>query len=52
MQKCKNFCKKKKKCCSLEKNADSSKIKEVLVLKGIFSKTTYVYVLMYQILGF
>ena len=32
-----------------EKSADISKIKEVLVLKGIFSEITYVYVLIYQI---
>ena len=33
-------------------NADTSKIKEVLVLKGIFPKTKYVCVLKYQILSF
>ena len=33
----------------LQKNADISKIKKFLVLKGIFSKTTYVFVLTYQI---
>ena len=31
------------------KNADISKIKEVLVLKGIFSKTTYMCVVMQPI---
>ena len=38
-----------KKHCSFEKNADISKIKRALVLKGIFSETTYVCVLMCQI---
>ena len=35
-----------------KKYADISKIKVVVVLKGIFSKTTYVYVLTYQISSF
>ena len=33
----------------LQKNADISKIKRTLVLKGILSKTAYVSVLTYQI---
>ena len=33
----------------LQKNGDISKIKGLVVLKGIFSKTAYVLVLMYQI---
>ena len=32
-----------------QNNADVSKIKEFLLLKGIFSETTYVFVPMYQI---
>ena len=36
----------------LHKNADISKIKGVMGLKGIFPKTTYVYVLTYQISNF
>ena len=36
----------------LEKHADISKNKRVLVLKGIFSETTYVFVLTYQISSF
>ena len=36
----------------LLKNRDISKIKKVLVLKSIFSKTTYVCVLTYQISSF
>ena len=36
----------------LQKNADISKIRTALVLKGIFSKTEYVCVVMYQILNF
>ena len=36
----------------LQKNADISKVKRALVLKGIFSETTYVCVLMYQISRF
>ena len=36
----------------LQKNADISKIKRSLVLKGIFSETTYVFVLTYQIWSF
>ena len=39
------FCQKIEIFC--QKNADFSKIKRTLVLKGIFSKTTYVCVLMY-----
>ena len=35
-----------------KKNANISKIKEVLVLKGIFSETTYVCILTYQISSF
>ena len=35
-----------------EKNADITKIKEVLVLEGIFSETTCVVVLTYQISSF
>ena len=35
-----------------KKNADISKIKEVLVLKGIFSETAYVCILTYQISSF
>ena len=33
-------------------NADISKIKGILVLKGIFSGTTYAFVLKYQISSF
>ena len=33
----------------LKKNAEISKIKRALVPKGMFSKTKYVFVLMYQI---
>ena len=33
----------------LQKNADINKIKKALVLKDIFSETTYVCVLTYQI---
>ena len=33
----------------LQKNADISEIKEVLVLKGLFSESTYLCVLTYQI---
>ena len=33
----------------LQKNAEINKIKGVLVLKGIFYETTYVFVLTYQI---
>ena len=36
----------------LQGNADISKIKRALVRKGIFSETTYVYVLTYQISSF
>ena len=36
----------------LEKNADNSKIKGILVLKGIYSGTTYAFVLKYQISSF
>ena len=36
----------------LQKNADISKIKRVLVLKGIFSETKFVCVLTYQISSF
>ena len=36
----------------LPKYADNSKIKEILIVKGIFSETTYVYVLTYQISSF
>ena len=36
----------------LQKNANISKIKEVLVLKGIFSETTYMCILTYQISSF
>ena len=36
----------------LQKNADISKIKWVLVLKGIFSKTMFVCVFRYQVLSF
>ena len=32
----------------LQKNTDISEIKEVLVQKGIFFETTYVFVLAYQ----
>ena len=42
-----SFCNNKTK-----KNADMSKITEALALKGIFSETTYVCVLKYQISGF
>ena len=43
---------KKKKLIFFAKNADISKIKGVLVFKGIFSETTYVCVLTYQISSF
>ena len=33
----------------LQKNAEINKIKGILVLKGIFYETTYVFVLTYQI---
>ena len=36
----------------LLKNTDISKIKRVLVLKDIFSKATYVFVLTYQVSSF
>ena len=36
----------------LQKNAEISKIKGFLVLKGIYSETTYVFVLTYQISSF
>ena len=36
----------------LQKSADISKIKRVLVLKGIFSETAYVRVLKYPISSF
>ena len=36
----------------LQKNADISKIKGILVLESILSKTTYVCVLTYQISSF
>ena len=36
----------------LPKNADTNKIKGVLVLKDIFSETAYVHVLTYQISHF
>ena len=36
----------------LQKNADISKIKEFLVLKGIFSEETYICFLTYQISSF
>ena len=36
----------------LQKKGDISKIKGVLVLKGIFSETTYVRVLTYQVSNF
>ena len=35
-----------------QKHSDISKIGGVLVLKGIFSETTYVCLLIYQILSF
>ena len=35
-----------------KKNANIRKIKEVLVLEGIFSETTYVFVPTYQISSF
>ena len=35
-----------------KKNAGTSKIKRVLVLQDIFSESTYVYVLTYQISSF
>ena len=46
---------KERKCEFFAKNqkiADISQIKVVLELKGIFSKTTYVCVLKYQIFSF
>ena len=36
----------------LQKNTDIGKIKGVLVLKGIFTKTTYLYVLTYLLSNF
>ena len=36
----------------LQNNVNISKIERILVLKGIFSKTTYVSVLTYQISSF
>ena len=33
----------------LQKNADDSKIKRALILKGLFSETTYMFVLTWQI---
>ena len=36
----------------MQKNGDISKIKEVFVLKGLFSKTTYVCVITYEISNF
>ena len=49
-----NYCfeKKKKMLFSCIKNADISKIKGTMILKGIFSKTTYACVLPYQISSF
>ena len=41
-----------KKYCFLQKHAGISKIDGVLVLKGVFSETTYVCVLAYQIWSF
>ena len=41
-----------KKADFSQKSADITKIKRLLVLKGIFSETTYVYVLKYQVLSF
>ena len=38
-----------KKCWFLQKKTDTSRIKRVLVLKGIFSETTYARVITYQI---
>ena len=36
----------------LQKIADISKIKKALVLKGVFSETSYACILMYQISSF
>ena len=36
----------------LQKNADVSKIKEILILKGMFSENVYTCVLTYQIASF
>ena len=36
----------------MQKNAGISKIETVLALRGIFSKTTYAFVLTYQISSF
>ena len=41
-----------KKAEFLQKNADISKVKRVLVLKGIFSETPYVCVISYHIQSF
>ena len=42
----------KKKCLFFTKNADISKIKKAIVLKGIFFKTACMFVLTHQILSF
>ena len=41
-----------KKCRFFSKNADISKIKGILILKGVFSKTTYLSFITYQISSF